>query len=176
MLPVLLALALLTTGDLRFATEHWASPSYDAGDPGTFDWAEPPALGEFSRRSEGRLTHDDRIRDAIRAELEARGLEKATGDAADVLVAFALLPPDGPRRPEPMRMLGRAVQGVTVELGSRDDDLLVLELLEPIEGTSVWRGRAGPIFRENVDLYDVVAAAARVLLGEEGPGTDPGDD
>lgn len=184
MLPVLLV-SLLAAPAPSFEVEAWIDGSAELEHVESFDWEEPPALGEWSRRRRGELTDDDRVRDSVEAALAERGIERVVGDEAEVLVRFSLMPGDGGLPiSSPRFHLGNWVQGISFGRGSRSRARFAIELLDPRTELPVWKGWADATFsiEKYVDGFSdpaegkqsVLDAAARAIA-EHLPGVDERD-
>ncbi|RMH20858.1 MAG: DUF4136 domain-containing protein [Acidobacteria bacterium] len=143
-------LALTLAAGKPFKVETWHDRAVDFDRCRTFDWAEPPPPGSWSRRQRGFKTQDDEIRDAIAERLRELGYVHDDEGEVDFLVAFELRSPDPRRR---RGITGRG-GGALIPLGKRGspyDNVLYVELRDPATEQPIWRGRAGPILIKKED-------------------------
>jgi len=155
---VITLLAVLLTAcatDPVTGTASASAPDYDFSTAHTFDWYPPPLTGD--PRLDSPLL-DGRIRSAVSAELQKRGLQPADGDAADLLVTFSKALADRVEYHvvnrhygyEPGWGMQRRPGATSTYVDAYTEGSLILDLIDARTQKLVWRGHVSGRVKEKL--------------------------
>ena len=163
---------------IGITVDHEADPEADFAAYDTYDWMPPESLRVNIRARDPMV--EQRIRDAIEAQIRAKGLRKVESGDPDIRIGYLLVLEDGMdsqtmyERSDPdwrYRTYGPATtttRTTTFTMGT-----LVIDVFDVEKKALVWRGVAEGQTREDQDAEEQkerINEAVRMILAEFPPG------